>query len=1586
MANLKRIAGHQQEQIRDGLRTGKYTIAGLEGKLRDYDLSFIHDTPKEGEETLWDKNTPAKLLERMWSGTKEDIRSGRILNPTRFGMPFQDQWKDVSEEIRAFEGGLPEGGTVGLIESPEEMYKGAAEVDVPYLGKVHPSRELGRIVGGGVTAMPLRAIGRAALSPGLRMLTDKALNAIGLDPSGKIPRLAQWLATSVGTNVPESFVATSAQALRQGSLEDVEKTALLWMGLGVGSDKLATSAGRLASLIKKWRRDKGKGPTHKTSTLYSKDRASLDPDSEIAQEKENLRLLIEGVDEAEVQSLRFDPKPDDGSPTIIQRALGSEEWSRSVHNPSKIEDFEHHPYKMVNDPEVISTEPIPAPTYKSNFKMSSSEAKAAERLQRDLEIHDQIQADKDALFIPDDPVVMAGGRTFDDVERETRELIASGLPQWGESAASRGLQSSRIAEIVDVPYIGKNLAVRYNPAENQVYVNQETLTEKFKNRVWMRPNIPDVDPLPSNMFKTESAFRDYMIKREVLRTTVLKLPTESKGAYINRLSSLALEDMPTRLINPDPRFRTKGYIIQEELADPKPITFSPDRVDPETGVMFVNPGQREGSAELQKLLNISEVESSMLMSADHNKITEFLKERAEKIGGLQPGLELNKKAYEDAEVVFEVLMRHAPELADLRILGAGPPDPMAGRTRNKYQGIERSALNTTNPNLSASVVKRGELGDIVDELHVRGIDMVRVDRGLPKNMTNAQADEHLRHARRALAKVRTEDQDRILAKLQLEEDTQGLPVTEMLKDYPYHSIYTWDPASSPTTQMDSGWLHYVQSPTGKQSMGRNALAFQGVQHTMDIIEKRLAQKHEWFGTFNKILGTLGYARNETLVSATQQLIKKVRGTDRDILLSPGVGPRDGHGGMIPHDRWRSPSLRWGSPQDLARERAFMLSQILDQPLDKELIKGWDTNEEGKVVPIFRLDKRTGREALANDEVLKQAYEETRMLQREVADALGLDPSLRISDYLAHIFTGRTGALRARVLAGRMGSGAGGDLLRFARSHPDAPEGASKEYKDWLNPVEDLPSEKPWKHLLPRTMNLSGFDYDFEKVMMIYLNGAADKLKDDEIRRYGAWVHSKLPAAGDEAGHKTSIKEQWRDYLKYVLGDVTKGREKFIRILSHKQLFDRATDTLVDWIGMPGDVRAMRILNLPMKDWQKDTREQLIREAGEYLDNLQVTARAINPITGEKLDVKTTDRLRASIALKIDDIRTTLTDPQLQQPVLREIYKIQMISKLGLNVAHGLTNMTQVLVNLWPLLDSGYVTKGMERFLYHKWSDFKYPETGRTPKEVLKESGLLDDTTKEQEFGEVLDPSSMLKRVQEASLIPSKWSEQFNRGVGVLGAYEMFISKALDPRTGKVKYGLPHGRALQAARAISLQANFAFNAAGTPPMLRTPTMRLMFMFASYRLHQTTLTADLMQGAYEGLRREGVNAPEIEKLAKHLMAYGLLLGAGATGFANNNLYERSSHPAVETVSTVGENMGRMQEGVLISALSGPFTDSLLKLMQGNIAKAVAGFAIPTQLQRSWKQGFEFPNNLMDWLKYLGMKKWKGAERPGMWKRES
>lgn len=55
-------------------------------------------------------------------------------------MPFQDQWKDVSEEIRAFEGGLPEGGTVGLIESPEEMYKGAAEVDVPYLGKVHPSR------------------------------------------------------------------------------------------------------------------------------------------------------------------------------------------------------------------------------------------------------------------------------------------------------------------------------------------------------------------------------------------------------------------------------------------------------------------------------------------------------------------------------------------------------------------------------------------------------------------------------------------------------------------------------------------------------------------------------------------------------------------------------------------------------------------------------------------------------------------------------------------------------------------------------------------------------------------------------------------------------------------------------------------------------------------------------------------------------------------------------------------------------------------------------------------------------------------------------------------------------------------------------------------------------------------------------------------------------------------------------------------------------------------------------------------------------------------------------------------------------
>jgi hypothetical protein len=206
------------------------------------------------------------------------------------------------------------------------------------------------------------------------------------------------------------------------------------------------------------------------------------------------------------------------------------------------------------------------------------------------------------------------------------------------------------------------------------------------------------------------------------------------------------------------------------------------------------------------------------------------------------------------------------------------------------------------------------------------------------------------------------------------------------------------------------------------------------------------------------------------------------------------------------------------------------------------------------------------------------------------------------------------------------------------------------------------------------------------------------------------------------------------------------------------------------------------------------------------------------------------------------------------------------------------------------------------------------------------------------------------------------------------------------------------KALQQARQISLKANFPFNVAGTPPLLRTPIMRLMFMFSSYRIHQTSFTADLMGEAMENWGK-GNRIKAVEPLAKHLMAYGILLGAGATGYSQTNLFERSQHPAVEAVTGFSEDVSR--RGLLgagVESISGPFADTLLDVMHWRIAEAAAELAIPSTLTRIAKEGM--PDSHQDVIKLLGLKAYnpkkkkkprmrsrpKGMPRPGQRRRRS
>ena len=432
-----------------------------------------------------------------------------------------------------------------------------------------------------------------------------------------------------------------------------------------------------------------------------------------------------------------------------------------------------------------------------------------------------------------EPVEMRGTlRTFADAERMQKDLIAEGMPQMGESQGDRALRLAYDSSKVDVDYIDKGVAARYIPDENKVYFNSMLLQQKFDNKAWSKPRLEGVDPLPETAFSNYAEYKDFVHKHEVLRSTVRKLPHENDAQYENRINALALERVPNGLIETDYRFKQNGYLIREVLDQPKPLEYNARNIDPHTGASFGNPGQRRGATELQKSLDITEAEAMFLMSADYNKVHRYLRSRAEKIEGSKPGLELNKKVYDDAELVFKTRVIHAPELADLDLVKSGRPDDSTYLTDNKSDKLNTPSIISDNPGFVASSVKRGELSDIVDELHVRGIDIADpMLKRLPKNITNTQADRYISQGRMALAEARTSEKDAIAAKFKFFEETDHLDDASLMKVRPDHPAINYEPFGDEMKEV--GILHKLLSPSSQQSLGRNALAYRVQFQIMD---------------------------------------------------------------------------------------------------------------------------------------------------------------------------------------------------------------------------------------------------------------------------------------------------------------------------------------------------------------------------------------------------------------------------------------------------------------------------------------------------------------------------------------------------------------------------------------------------------------------------------------------------------------------------------------------------------------------------------------------------------------------------------
>lgn len=558
-----------------------------------------------------------------------------------------------------------------------------------------------------------------------------------------------------------------------------------------------------------------------------------------------------------------------------------------------------------------------------------------------------------------------------------------------------------------------------------------------------------------------------------------------------------------------------------------------------------------------------------------------------------------------------------------------------------------------------------------------------------------------------------------------------------------------------------------------------------------------------------------------------------------------------------------------------------------------------------------------------------AYTQMQQLLAEVADKLGLSAARRLLDYLPHIFLGRGGAVRAGWIAEQLDPA----QARWVTDYQKAvSEGATSVVRD--------PKQPFFRHLARRT-GAQGFEYDLDLIMNMYLRGAVQKIVGDKVIEEGAGILPFLPRRTQRDAAK---------YLLHATGKPTEARERVANFYANNELFNKGVDRLVEFLG--GARYGI------LTEARRGVDEDAVVDAINFLSDMEQAVRVRDRVSGAKLRPFRSapgDFVRSKAALKVEDLRRALGNENLTGPVANQIYRIQMLAKLGLNASQAILNLSQLPTNTAALLGYKYTGRGIENYLFK--SNANKQIHGRAVKDILMESGVTRDVSRYEEFIE-LGPGTLMKELQDVAFAPSRFSEQINRGSTLLGAYEKFRD-----------LGDAHHIALGKAVQIVERTQFPFNKAGTHPALRGPVWRLLLMFKSYPIFQTEFTA--------GLIADAIQKGEVAPLARHLMGYMGLLASGLVldEMFGTNLVQKTMPPLPGMVDDVRKNLGRARIGALANATLGPFSETsvsflegLIDLAEGQGSQAVKHFthsaeqfAVPRSVQKVY-QGRSSPLDIL------------------------
>jgi hypothetical protein len=322
----------------------------------------------------------------------------------------------------------------------------------------------------------------------------------------------------------------------------------------------------------------------------------------------------------------------------------------------------------------------------------------------------------------------------------------------------------------------------------------------------------------------------------------------------------------------------------------------------------------------------------------------------------------------------------------------------------------------------------------------------------------------------------------------------------------------------------------------------------------------------------------------------------------------------------------------------------------------------------------------------------------------------------------------------------------------------------------------------------------------------------------------------------------------------------------------------------------------------------------IDDSLSFLEKLQTDAQKF--IKGEK-QTRSVKKTRADIALGLDKFRRNLGNPLARANMASLGYRFMLLSKLGFNFSHFLVNLTQTAVNTWPLLNTRAVTTGIGGLMQRNQAF----TGGRTADQIMKDSGLLLDPV---EFVEFSNQSGIARKLEEVALFGTRKSEEWNRGIALLGGYHDFLAKKGIKGNQRVSDEL-HQQALASGQKVVEQTQFPFNRVGTPRLFRSPGAKLFFQFMTYPLHQMNFSMELV--------RDAVKQGNWSPLLKQSMAYMTLFGIGAG--THTQIWDRTRPPAVDFAAKISDDTFGASD--LLEVFSGPAGTAMTQALKGNFEQA-------------------------------------------------